>query len=119
MRIAFFLLLVFLIVPPVLAQGGTAVVAQPQNHLNGKDLMHFCKGQYDVDFGYCVGYITAVSEIMLDQPIYGRSACNQGLVAGQQLKELVQEYMATDPSSQLQPAGVTTAQALSRAFQCR
>lgn len=119
MRIALFFFLIFCLPVPVLAEGGTITVNAPQHHLNGKDLLHFCKGQYDVDFGYCVGYVTAVSEIMLDQPVYGQSACNQGMVAGQQLKELVQAYMAGDPSAQLQPASVATAQALSRAFACR
>lgn len=106
------------LVAPAMAQDRIQV-SNPQEHLTGRDLMNFCKGQYDIDFGYCAGYITAISEVMIDHTVYGQTACNQGPVAPQQLVDLLKERAAHDPSIELQPASAAAAQALSGYFACR
>ena len=118
MKFVFILSAVLFFSSPLAASEVTRV-SNPAAHLNGKDLINFCKGQYDIDYGYCAGYVAAISDIMLDHAVYGNTACNHGRVAPEQLKELLQAHVKRDPSSQLQPASVATAQALSRAFSCR
>jgi len=118
MRLIFLLCAFVTLSAPVFAQSAIQV-SQPQNHLTSKDLKNFCKGQYDIDYGYCAGYLAAVSEIMIDHEIYGTRACGHGPVASTQLMELMQGYYKSNPSAELQPASVATAQALSRFFSCR
>ncbi len=94
-------------------------INNPQSHLSGRDLMNFCKGQYDIDFGYCAGYMAAISEVMMDHAVYGQTACNHAMVAPQQLVELLKKQAAHDPSLELQPASVAAAEALSNSFRCQ
>lgn len=94
-------------------------VSNPQAHLSGRDLINFCKGQYDIDFGYCAGYMAAISEVMMDHTVYGQAACNHGAVAPQQLVELLKQRASQDPSIELQPASAAAAHVLSSAFRCR
>ncbi len=116
----FFILTIFslLISFPVTAQEFVPI-GNVQSQISGKDLMHMCQGRYDIDYGYCAGYLAAVSEIMLEHQVYGQTACNQGPVATQQLMELYRQHMKENPTSQMQPASAATAQALSRFFHCR
>lgn len=103
---------------PVQAQDYVPI-SNPGAQMSGKDLMNMCAGRYDIDYGYCAGYLAAVSEIMLEHQVYGQSACNHGPVASQQLMELYKQNMQENPTSQMQPATAATAQTISRFFQCR
>lgn len=94
-------------------------VSNPQAQISGRDLINFCKGQYDIDYGYCAGYMAAISEVMLDHEVYGQTACNHGIVAPQQLVELLKDSAKNNPSIELQPASAAAAQVLSGAFRCR
>ncbi|MEM6781388.1 MAG: Rap1a/Tai family immunity protein [Pseudomonadota bacterium] len=118
MKRILFIFALLLMSVPVLAQDAT-LVSNPQSHLSGRDLMNFCKGQYDIDFGYCAGYMAAISEVMQDHSVYGQSACNHSAVAPQQLVELLKENAKRNPSLELQPASVAAAQTLSGSFRCR
>jgi hypothetical protein len=100
------------------ADQSAPAVSNAQNHLSTKDLMNFCRGNFDVDAGYCAGYITAVAEIMLDHTLYGQKACNHGKVRSQQLMELFQMHVNAHPDRATSPAGIATAEAMAASFRC-
>jgi len=86
--------------------------------LPGSHLITMCKGLYDVDYGYCTGYLKAVSELMIGQPLYGLSACNHGLVPVPNLIEHMKIQIEKDPALSQLPAGELMAQVMARTFPC-
>lgn len=113
-----------LVIYPACAQdeaqegGYIAAVTDPQHHIATRELMNFCTGRYDVDYGFCAGYVTAVSEIMLDHTLYGYSACNHGPVKAQQLLENVGTFVRNDGGLDNRPGSVIVAAALANKFPC-
>ncbi len=87
--------------------------------MTGAALMQYCKGLYDVDAGFCAGYITAIADLMKEQGLYGQTTCNLGPVPSQQLMELVQIQMQDNPEAQSQSATQMTATTLARFYPCR
>lgn len=87
---------------------------------SGDTLASYCSSPYDVDAGYCAGYVTAIAEIMTEQPLYGFHACNLAGIRSQQLMEIVaQDLKKTDEDSvKSDNARFRTAGALARAFPC-
>ena len=110
---------VCMLVPLVAFSNDMIRVAQPQAHTNGKDLITMCSGLYDVDYGYCAGYMKAVADIMMDQPVYGSRACHHAGVRPEQLVENLKMQAGEDPALAQQPASVLASQSLSRSFPCR
>ncbi len=99
-------------------KAGAAEVSQPFNHISGRDLMNFCSGRFDVDYGYCAGYMSALSEILIDHKLYGMQPCNHGPVRSQQLMELTREYFRQNPDDMNGPASVAAVKAITRSFPC-
>lgn len=93
--------------------------SRPQYHLSGHDLSAFCASKYDVDAGFCAGYVTAVAELMLDHALYGLRACNHGPVRSQQLMDIIKMSQRRNPAWQDAAASTSTAAALADAFPCR
>lgn len=89
-----------------------------RGHLGARDLMNFCSGKFDIDYGFCAGYVSSISEAMLDHPLYGMEACNHGAVRSQQLLELVMTYLQEHPDRQSGPASVAVAETLASSFPC-
>jgi hypothetical protein len=115
----FFILTLLLFLPATVQAEDYVPVTSVRAQITGKDLMNMCAGKYDIDYGYCAGYLAAISEIMLTHPVYGKQACNHGPVGAQQLMELYRQNMEENPAAQMQPASAATAQTLARFFQCR
>ncbi|NCC22100.1 MAG: hypothetical protein EOM26_06510 [Alphaproteobacteria bacterium] len=100
------------------AQQGIEISA-PESHLAGRDLLNFCHGKYDVDAGYCAGYMTAVAELLLDHPLYRMTACEHGKVRSQQLTEIYMEHLQKYPPRADVPASMAAVEAVALAFPCR
>lgn len=97
------------------AAGAFAATAE---RFSAGNLADYCASPYDVDAGYCAGYVAAVAGIMADQPIYGLRACNHQSVRSQQLMEIVGQELARDPAKSAAPARVMVAGTIAKAFPC-
>lgn len=94
--------------------------AQPAEFKDsGYELFSACTSHYDTDYGYCAGYVTAVADVLLQQPLYGFSACNHAPVKAQQLVDLVTLFLEDNSELQARPAKLVIAMALARAFPCQ
>ena len=82
-------------------------------------LKTYCAGQYDVDAGFCAGYVTAIADLMKQKTLSGYTTCNLGPVESQQLMELVQIQMQENAIDPMQPATSLTAEMLARFYPCR
>lgn len=82
------------------------------------ELLGQCASQYNTDYGFCAGYISAVADQMLGQGIDGMRVCSFGMARSQQFVDLVQNYAAKNPDYGHIPARDFVASALVRAFPC-
>jgi len=82
------------------------------------DLAVLCNSQYDTDYGYCAGYITAVAEIIRTNSIDGYKACNTGQTRSQQFVDIVKTFIVKNPDLRTYSAREVVARALARAFPC-
>lgn len=88
--------------------------------LNKAGLLSYCQGLYDVDAGFCAGYIQAVADVMQQQAIYGQSVCNLAPVQSQQLADLVKGDMQVgDPANNTVSAVQFTHDTLAKYYPCR
>ncbi len=101
----------FLLSAPAMAAGDGA--------LSADKLKTYCAGQFDVDAGFCAGYITAVADFMKQKALPGYSVCNLSPVGSQQLMELVQSQMQEQAFDPAMPATSLTADTLARYYPCR
>lgn len=97
----------------------TALAQQAEFKDSGYELFSACTSHYDTDYGYCAGYVTAVADVLLQQPLYGFGACNHAPVKSQQLVDLVTLFLEDNPELQSRPAKLVVAMALARAFPCQ
>ncbi len=109
-------MLLALLIKPALSSD--VQLSQPQHMLSAKELMHYCSGRYDIDYGYCAGYMEAVSDIMLDHSLYNLRACSHGMVKSQQILELFRMHVTKHPEREGFPASAAVAEALSFSFPC-
>lgn len=103
-------ILILLSAPP--AQAGEQGVSAGQ-------LKAYCTGQYDVDAGFCAGYVTAIADLMKQQTLAGYTVCNLGPVGSQQLMELVQIQMQEQGGDPAQNATTMAAETFARFYPCR
>ena len=82
-------------------------------------LRTYCAGQYDVDAGFCAGYVTAVADLMKQNALGGYTSCNLSPVGSQQLMELIQIQMQENQIDPSQPATTLSAETLARFYPCR
>ena len=114
----YILLFSFLMISPAFAQVPVKTSASAAG-LSGQDLLTMCGGLYDVDYGYCAGYMKAIADVMGQQAVHGQTACNQGNVRPQQLLEAMKMQAADDPALAAQPASVLATQSIARSYPCR
>lgn len=86
--------------------------------LNASDLMELCAGKYDVDLGFCAGYVTAIADVMIDQPLYGFRACTHETVKSQQIMDNVILKTKAMPERSGFAARAVVADSIARAFPC-
>lgn len=82
-------------------------------------LQQYCMGHYDVDAGFCAGYVTAIADLMKEQQLYGVRTCNLEPVHSQQLMELVQLEMNDHHVPAELSAAELTATTFARYYPCR
>lgn len=109
--------------PAVLAAafliGSAAGAMAAEGGLAARTLSGYCNSAYDVDAGFCAGYVTALAEIMLDQPLYGFHACGHAPVRSQQLMEIAAENLRQEEDGTTGSARLKVAGTLARSFPCR
>mgnify|MGYP003377021431 CR=1 FL=1 len=100
---------------PPQGQGGRALAP---GRLSAANLTALCEGGYDIDVGFCAGYVTAIADLMGDQPLYGFRACLLGPVRSQQLMDNVTGILRASPDRARFAARTVVAESLSRSFPC-
>lgn len=83
------------------------------------ELLEMCKSPYDTDYGYCAGYVLAISHVMTAGPFNGYKACGQAPVKSQQLMDIYISYADVFPEMMAKDAASAVAAAIARAFPCR
>ncbi len=91
---------------------------RPQEMLGGDKLASYCTGRFDVDAGFCAGYITAISDIMMDYAIYGNQACLMGGIKAQQLMDMAQQDILNVRTARNRPAAVMISEIIAVSFPC-
>lgn len=86
-----FILTTIISYQPQAVQASTAM-------LSSQDIKTYCFSDYDIDVGYCAGYITAVADLMVEHRIYGFEACYMELKSPQAMVQKVRGYIRKDPS---------------------
>lgn len=105
------------LVPPAMAQTAP-VAASSDMRLTGSGLYTLCASSSNIDYGMCAGYVRAVADLMLTEPVGGQRACAFDLVRIQQMIDIVRNYLDQTPDALENSARMATAKALARAFPC-
>lgn len=82
-------------------------------------LRAMCESRYNVDQGYCAGYIAAVSDILRHHALYGYRVCAHGAVRPVQLQQLYTRALKSGRLNEGRPAPETITRTLHDAFGCR
>lgn len=93
--------------------------AAQEQSVSAAQLQSYCAGQYDVDAGFCAGYVTAIADLMKQKALPGYTVCNLGPVGSQQLMELVTIQMQEYTQAPAQSATSVTLDTLARFYPCR
>lgn len=96
-----------------------AALTLPAPNFSGAELMKMCTSTYDTDYGFCAGYVSAVTNLMMKESIAQYRACNLQNVRSQQQIDLFRGYMEIFPEAMNGEASAAVAAALARAFPCR
>lgn len=99
------------------AQGEGGETIRP-GRLSAADLMELCAGKYDVDLGFCAGYVSAIADVMIDQPLYGFRTCAHESVRSQQIMDNVILKIKAMPDRSGYAARAVVADSIARSFPC-
>ncbi len=103
-----------------LMMSGTPARADlPDSIVTAGELYTQCTSTYDTDAGYCVGYVTAVTNRMAFAAIDGYGPCTFGAARSQQFANIFIAYAQSFPDSLHAPAESIIAAAIGRAFPCQ
>jgi hypothetical protein len=76
------------------------------------ELQGLCQSSYDVEYGWCAGYVTALAEAQ-------GGACQNAPVRSQQYVDIFRAYMEVFPEARKAGAQEAVSAAMARAFPCR
>jgi hypothetical protein len=93
--------------------------AKDRSFISGSMLYQYCNSSYDVDYGYCAGFVGAVAEIMHDQTVADYQACGFKTVRAQQLIDIFKNFAAQNKIMFNQDAKIMVAASIARAFPCQ
>jgi hypothetical protein len=110
MRFVVLLAALFLLTSPAMAKKNVS--------FSGAELLKMCSSTYDTDYGLCAGFVSGISNIMLDESVAGFRACNHATVKAQQAIEIFRGYSEIFPETLKEEANVAVAGSLARAFPC-
>lgn len=80
--------------------------------MSAGDLQGMCLSAYDVEYGWCAGYVTALAEAQ-------GGACMNAPVRSQQYVDIFKAYMEVFPEARKAGAAEAVSAAMARAFPCR
>jgi Rap1a immunity proteins len=80
--------------------------------LSAGELQGMCQSTYDVEYGWCAGYVTALAEA-------NGGACMNAPVRSQQYVDIFKSYMEVFPEARKAGAPEAVSAAMARAFPCR
>lgn len=86
--------------------------------MTGNELVLMCDSKYDVDAGFCAGYVSAVAHAMSEGQVSGFHACHLEKIRSQQYMDIFKAYVSSQLPDMNTPAQTLVAAALSRAFPC-
>lgn len=86
--------------------------------LSSQDIKTYCLSDYDIDVGYCAGYVTAVADLMVEHRIYGLEACYMELKSPQKMVQYVRAYIRKNPSIVQGNARFMIANILAQLYPC-
>lgn len=82
-------------------------------------LIRLCQAPYDIDQGFCAGYLTAMRDVMNDYSLYGNTTCGGRGVGPQQLADNFADFIDTKENHTRQPAGELSAKFMADRFGCQ
>jgi Rap1a immunity proteins len=88
---------------------------------SGNQILSMCESQSAFDYGRCLGYVLAVSDIMgmtMENTGWVKN-CQPPGVTSDQLKDVVVQYLRNHPADHHYAAPGPVLMALSQAFPCR
>ncbi len=90
-----------------------------QGFIAATQLKTYCMSHYDVDQGYCAGFVTGIADIMQEHRLYHFEACNMAHLRPQQIVDHVKQVMAQAQKDKMQGnARLFVAYALAHKFPC-
>ncbi len=112
------IILVLLVV--VFAQPAAPANAKGSHLFNADILMRFCNSPHGApyDDGICAGYITAIADVMLQEPATADRLCMPRNLSTSDFSKLVTRHVARHPDDVGLPAAEVIRAALLKAFPC-
>jgi hypothetical protein len=86
---------------------------------NGTALYSACVATHPVQQGVCIGFVEAVSDVVVGPGFNGVKACPAQTVSVGQTRDIVVQYLAANPARRHLEAAGLAAIALAEAFPCR
>ena len=87
---------------------------------SGKDLHAFCSAPSGQQAGACIGYSTAIADMLINgQAIGGWKACIPDTASALKIRDVVKFYLARNPQEHHYKALTTAAKAIALAYPCQ
>ena len=96
----------------------TAATAQVRSPITAVQLQALCDSKYDIDFGICAGYVSAVAERLMGENDPSRRVCLSPAISPQTLVANLVKAWDVAPPSQQDFAAESVESALRQRFQC-
>ena len=97
----------------------SAAEARGKSFISASMLYQYCNSKYDVDYGYCAGFVGAIAEMMHDQALGEYKACGFKTVRAQQLIDIFKNFASQNKSMFNEDAKIMVAASIARAFPCQ
>lgn len=85
---------------------------------DGNKLLTDCQNNQGINLGYCLGYVAAIADGMIDAMVNGRTACIPNGVTQGQLRDIVVGKLIASPANRHLSADVLVAQAIADTYPC-
>ena len=86
---------------------------------NGNKLLGTCQNESEIPWGYCLGYIVGIAEVLETEPLVGMGACLPKTATKGQLRIIVIKWLEANPQHLHFSAHSLVVKALSKAFPCK
>jgi hypothetical protein len=109
-----------LLISLVCCQIATPAIASSSHLFNAEVLSKFCNSPHGApyDDGICAGYITAIADVLLQEPDLAKRLCVPRNLSTSDFSKLVTRHVARNPDDKRLPASKVIRTALLKAFPC-